>query len=64
MGPVTHSEEQSRDGSAAFHMNHCQQTGEVALSGTGEEQPAVKKCKKETEKIKLNSEHKIQSQNT
>lgn len=50
MGPVTHSEEQSRDGSAAFHMNHCQQTGEVALSGTGEEQPAVQKCKKETER--------------
>lgn len=34
----THSEEQSRDGSAAFHMNHGQQAGEVALSGSGKEQ--------------------------
>lgn len=34
----THSEEQSRDGSAAFHMNHGQQTGEVALSGSSKEQ--------------------------
>lgn len=35
----THSEEQSRDGSAAFDVNHGQQTGEVALSGSGKEQP-------------------------
>lgn len=31
-------EEQSRDGSAAFHMNHGQQTGEVSLSGSSKEQ--------------------------
>lgn len=36
----THCEEQGRDGSAACHMNHGQQTGEVALSGSGEEQSA------------------------
>lgn len=33
------SEEESRDGSAAFHVNHGQQTGEVALSGPSKEQP-------------------------
>lgn len=36
----THSEEQSRDGSAAFHMDHGQQTGQVALSGSSKEQSA------------------------
>lgn len=35
----THSEEQSRDGSAALYMNHGQQTREVAFSGSGKEQP-------------------------
>lgn len=35
----THSEEQSRDGSAALDVNHGQQTGEVSLPGSGEEQP-------------------------
>lgn len=34
----THSEEQSRDGRAAFHVNHGQQAGEVALSGSSKEQ--------------------------
>lgn len=34
----THSEQQSRDGSAAFHVNHGQQAGEVALSGSSKEQ--------------------------
>lgn len=32
------SEEQGWDGSAAFHVNHGQQTGEVALSGSSKEQ--------------------------
>lgn len=36
----TYCEEQSWDGSAAFHMNHGQQTGEVSLSGSSEEQSA------------------------
>lgn len=36
----THSEEQSRDGSAALYMNHGQQTWEVALSGSSKEQSA------------------------
>ncbi len=34
----THSEEESRDGSAACHVNHGQHAGEVALSGTSKEQ--------------------------
>lgn len=37
----THGEEQSRDGSAAFDVNHGQQTGEVSLSGSSKEQPAT-----------------------
>lgn len=40
MGEATHGEEQGRDGGAAFHVDHGQQAGEVALSGSGEEQPA------------------------
>lgn len=32
------SEEKSRDGSAAFHVDHGQKTGEVAFSGSSEEQ--------------------------
>lgn len=35
----THSEEQGGDGRAALHVDHGQQAGEVALSGSGEEQP-------------------------
>lgn len=34
----THSKEQSRDGSAALHVDHGQQTGEVSLSGSSKEQ--------------------------
>lgn len=37
----THSEEQSGDGSAAFHVNHGEQAGEVALSGSSKEQPVM-----------------------
>lgn len=39
-GGVTHSEEQGGDGSAACYVNHGQQTWEVALSGSGKEEPA------------------------
>ena len=35
---TTHSEEKSGDGSAAFYVNHGQQTREVALSGSSKEQ--------------------------
>lgn len=45
----THCEEQGRDGSAAFHMNHGQQTGEVALSGSSEEQSAKGEGQKHNE---------------
>jgi hypothetical protein len=42
-GVGTHSEEQSRDGGAALHMDHSQKTGEVALSGSSKEQPVREK---------------------
>lgn len=45
----THCEEQGRDGSAACHMNHGQQTGEVALSGSSEEQSAKGEGQKHNE---------------
>lgn len=38
----THSEEQSRDGGAAFHVDHGQKAREVSLSGPSKEQPATK----------------------
>lgn len=34
----THCEEQRRDGSAAFQVDHGKEAGEVALSGSSKEQ--------------------------
>lgn len=35
----THSDQQGRNGSAAFLMDHGEKLGEVAFSGSGEKQP-------------------------
>ena len=47
----THSEEQSWDGSAAFDVDHGQQTGEVAFSGSGKEQPMRDETSKKSQKL-------------
>lgn len=38
-GPLTHGEKQGRYGSESAHMDHGQDTGEMALAGSSKKQP-------------------------